>query len=231
MEADSSKEDSRVNHIPDVVKLCARNKDGILDSRKYDSLDSRKDDNLDSRKDDNLDSRKDDNLDSRNSDDLDSRHSDDLDSRSNHSLDSRNKENFCSSQNGNFGEKGSSSLDLEKSITPLPSSSNSSIEPDYGNEAHILPENGTKFICTIPGCGMTFSTQDSYENHVRATCTLCHKQFTREPNVKRHLREVHKVNDILSCDCCGKEFAEPISLAIHNKVEHMASKKSTPACL
>ena len=77
------------------------------------------------------------------------------------------------------------------------------------------------FVCTIPGCGKTFGSRRGYEKHVSETCFLCHRRFSSAHNVRRHVREVHKIAQTLACDLCGKEFPEPISLALHNRTEHL----------
>ena len=90
---------------------------------------------------------------------------------------------------------------------------------DVENEEDV--DESHPFVCTIPGCGRTFHSKCSYDLHIADTCFLCHKRFSSTFNVRRHLKDVHKIRETLACDVCGKEFPEPISLALHNKEEHM----------
>lgn len=110
--------------------------------------------------------------------------------------------------------------------TPNGSTLNQKNRKKLSNHCVVDVENddideGRPFVCTIPGCGRVFQSKCSYDLHVLDTCFLCHKRFSSSFNVLRHLREVHKIKDALACDVCGKEFPEPISLALHNKEEHM----------
>ncbi|XP_065053050.1 uncharacterized protein LOC135682198 [Rhopilema esculentum] len=79
----------------------------------------------------------------------------------------------------------------------------------------------TGIVCTIPGCGKLLSCKRSYMQHLKNTCKLCHKRLSSEGNIRRHLRNIHKISDVLTCDICKEEFPEPISLALHNKEKHM----------
>lgn len=88
------------------------------------------------------------------------------------------------------------------------------------NDELKASQNDAKFICNIPGCGKVFYEKSHYRQHIQLTCFLCHKKFTRKSHVMRHVRNVHKVSDVLSCDVCGETFTEPISLAVHNKEQH-----------
>ena len=82
------------------------------------------------------------------------------------------------------------------------------------------------FVCKIAGCGKEFSSNRSYNDHIRNRCSLCHKRLSSAQKVKRHIREVHKIKDPLTCDICGQEFVEPISLAYHNREQHMTEQVS-----
>eukprot|EP00112_Aurelia_sp_Birch-Aquarium-sp1_P026345 Seg93.2 transcript_id=Seg93.2/GoldUCD/mRNA.D3Y31 product="Zinc finger and BTB domain-containing protein 24" protein_id=Seg93.2/GoldUCD/D3Y31 len=82
----------------------------------------------------------------------------------------------------------------------------------------------SEFVCKIAGCGKEFSSKRSYNDHIKHRCSLCHKRLSSTQKVKRHIREVHKIKDPLTCDVCGEEFVEPISLAYHNREQHMTEQ-------
>ena len=82
----------------------------------------------------------------------------------------------------------------------------------------------SQFVCGIPGCNQVFLSRSRYEKHIQHTCTLCHRQLSRDRSLRRHYRNVHKIMQVLNCDVCGDTFNEPISLAIHNKEKHLTNQ-------
>ncbi|GFR89463.1 zinc finger protein 546-like [Elysia marginata] len=60
-----------------------------------------------------------------------------------------------------------------------------------------------------------------------AVCPTCHKEFTRQDNLKKHIRNVHLNVRRFQCHECGKLFNDNCALQRHTYT-HTAKQTSTP---
>lgn len=96
-------------------------------------------------------------------------------------------------------------------------------------------------------CPKAFPKLSDLEDHMNVhksvkehECKLCHKRFTRAPNVTRHMRRKHTIDigtapeDAADrpyvCATCGLGFQHARYLRAHKKVHDPVRKFRCPAC-
>ena len=52
-------------------------------------------------------------------------------------------------------------------------------------------------------------------------CPYCHKMVT-QPNIRRHIRDIHLQEKRHQCDFCSKQFSQRSSLKRHYSTVHLA---------
>lgn len=85
---------------------------------------------------------------------------------------------------------------------------------------HLNRHDGVKrFVC--PQCGLRKVTMHELRTHIKHhedikyTCELCGVEFTRQPNLKRHMKVVHQGIRKYACEHCGKTFGKAETLKYH----------------
>jgi len=90
-------------------------------------------------------------------------------------------------------------------------------------QKHQFVHNETKgFVCSIDGCGKSFSIQANltrhkktiHENVRKFSCPTCNHSFSQSGDLKRH-EKIHKGERDFSCNTCSKTFVQKIHLITH----------------
>ena len=75
--------------------------------------------------------------------------------------------------------------------------------------------------------GDTFNAISSLIRHrkcvhlgVKRSCPICHKEMSKNVNMKEHIDTVHKGLKNHSCEICGKKFGRQTNLSRHKKTSH-----------
>ena len=75
--------------------------------------------------------------------------------------------------------------------------------------------------------GDAFNTISSLIRHrkcvhegAKKVCPICHKEMSRNANMKEHIDTVHKGLTNHSCEICGKRFGRQTHLSRHKKTSH-----------
>ena len=97
---------------------------------------------------------------------------------------------------------------------------------------HCLDDKHTKVVeINCEHCPKTFPSfearmkhlQDAKKKETLYNCVECDKQYTKEKNLKAHVKSTHE-GQVFSCDDCEKTYTRKVKLMDHKKKHHTKVK-------